>query len=115
VHRERGHERVRDEGRQRLDQVAAGRVGDLLDEPGDVPVVDRVLDTVGRRFLHLELDVEEKRLPLALLALQHPVVAEHLEPVQLDFHRTPLRRRRSRHLRSLRSSVKPTLLSPAPP
>src|SRR5439155_15636895 len=51
---------------------------------------DRLLDPVReRRVVHLELEVVEERLALALLLLAHAVVAEELEPVELEQDHPP--------------------------
>ena len=65
--------------------AGSAAVGDLADARGDVAVVDRVLDPVARAAPPTSsYDVEERTLALALLLLEHAVVPEDLEPVQLD-------------------------------
>ena len=55
---------------------------------GDLAVVDRVLDpVVGAALADLELDVVEEPLAALALVLVDAVVAEELEPAQLDLHR----------------------------
>src|SRR5262249_10577305 len=54
---------------------------------GNLRVVDRLVDPVGRSALaDFELDVEQEHLPEPLLVRVDAVAPEHLQPVQLDDH-----------------------------
>ena len=77
-------QRIRNRCGERLQEGEPTGVGDLLDPGGHLAVVDRGLDPVDSRLGQIELDVEEKRLLVALLLVEHAVAAEDLQPMELE-------------------------------
>src|SRR5262249_10391465 len=79
-------ERVRDCGRERLEQVVPPLVH-LGHEARHVAVVDRFVDAIGRAAVaDLERDVVEEALPVPALALVEAVEAVELEARELYLH-----------------------------
>ena len=69
--------------------MVGASVRDLSHRCGDTPVVDRVVDQVrdtSRRVGQLEPHVHEKALPLLAFLAEDTVVAEELQPGELDRH-----------------------------
>src|SRR5216684_749660 len=76
---------IRNRRRERLEQVEAVRLAQLADLRGNVRVVERALEVVVRAAIaDFQLHVPEEQLAVALLLFVRAVVAEYLEPVQLD-------------------------------
>src|SRR5262245_27269618 len=83
---EAGDGRLGDLRRERLEQVV-GPFVDLAYGGRDVAIVDGVLDPVAPTPLaHLELHVVDEELSTSALFRADPVMAEELEPTQLDLH-----------------------------
>ena len=82
-------EGVGDSRRERLEEVIGVPLCDVHDGRHDIPVVDGVLDAVGRRRARVgevELEVDEEPLPLSPLVLQHAVERMELDALHLDRH-----------------------------
>ena len=68
-----------------LEQLERVPVGDFLHAVRDVAVANGVLDAVRRRCVcDLDAEVVEEHLAVAALVVEHAVLSEHLEAVELD-------------------------------
>lgn len=78
-------DRVGDGRGEGLEQQELTPVRDLAHAGGDLAVVDRVLEAVGRRRdARLQREVEEETLAFSALSLVDTVMAVEFEALQLD-------------------------------